>query len=59
MADTVKVTLSAHHKGQKPGKQLELPKAEAKQLIRAGVAHATTDPEPEVGPDVDKAFDTP
>lgn len=38
MADTVKLTLSAHHKGSKPGDSLEVDKSEAKRLIRAGVA---------------------
>lgn len=38
MAETVKLTLSAHHKGQRPGETLEVDAAEAKRLISAGVA---------------------
>ena len=44
MADTVKLTLSAHHKGAKPGDSLEADPAEAKRLIRAGVAIPATKP---------------
>lgn len=38
MADTVKLTLSAHHQGSKPGDSIELDASEAKRLISAGVA---------------------
>lgn len=38
MADSVKLTLSAHHKGAKPGDALEVDAGEAKRLISAGVA---------------------
>lgn len=38
MADSVKLTLSAHHKGSKPGDTLEVDAGEAKRLISAGVA---------------------
>lgn len=42
MADTVKITLSAHHKGSKPGDALEVDTFEAKRLISAGVARPST-----------------
>lgn len=42
MAETVKLTLSAHHDGQKPGDTLEVDAAEAKRLINAGVAVPST-----------------
>ncbi len=42
MADNVKITLSAHHQGKKPGDQLEVPVAEAKRLVGAGVAVPST-----------------
>lgn len=38
MADSVKLTLSAHHQGKKPGASVEVDAVEAKRLIRAGVA---------------------
>jgi hypothetical protein len=42
MADTVKLKLSAHHQGRKPGESIELDTVEAKRLIRAGVAAPAT-----------------
>ena len=44
MADTVKLTLSAHHKGGKPGDTLEVSASEAKRLIRGGIAAPATVP---------------
>lgn len=38
MADTVKLELTAHHKGQRPGDTIEVDASEAKRLIGAGVA---------------------
>ena len=38
MADTVKLELTAHHKGQRPGDSIEVATDEAKRLISAGVA---------------------
>lgn len=38
MADTVKLELTAHHKGQRPGDSLEVDTAEAKRLISGGIA---------------------
>ena len=43
-ADTVKLKLSAHHKGGKPGDSLEVDTREAKRLIGAGVAVPATKP---------------
>lgn len=56
MADTVKLTLSAHHAGQKPGATLEVEPLEAKRLIAAGVAVPATKPAAKaVGADPDTA----
>lgn len=56
MADTVKVTLSAHHQGGKPGDSLELDAAEAKRLIGGGIAvPATVTAAKAVGADPDTA----
>lgn len=56
MADTVKLTLSAHHQGQKPGDPLEVDTVEAKRLIGAGVAVPATKPAAKaVGVDPDTA----
>ena len=38
MADTVKLTLSAHHGGKRPGDSLEVDASTAKRLVSAGVA---------------------
>lgn len=45
MADTVKLTYSAHNDGRKPGDQVEVDAAEARRLIRAGVAVPATKPD--------------
>jgi hypothetical protein len=42
MADTVKVTLSAHRQGAKPGDTIEVDAATAKRLISGGVARPST-----------------
>jgi hypothetical protein len=42
VADTVKLTLSAHHQGQKPGDSIEVDAVEARRLVNAGVATPTT-----------------
>jgi hypothetical protein len=42
MADTVKLTLSAHHKGDLPGDTIEVSPIEARRLVNAGVAVPTT-----------------
>ena len=56
MADTVKITLSAHHQGSKPGDSLEVSSADAKRLIGAGVAVPATKPAARsVGADPDTA----
>lgn len=41
-AETVKLTLSAHHKGDKPGDKIEVDASEAKRLIRGGIAVPST-----------------
>ena len=56
MADTVKLTLSAHHQGKKPGDSIEVEAAEAKRLINAGTATpATVSAAKAVGADPDTA----
>ena len=42
MADTVKLTLSAHHQGKAPGAQITADAAEAKRLISGGIAVPST-----------------
>lgn len=42
MADTVKLTLSAHRQGQRPGDTIEVSPAEAKRLISGGIAVPAT-----------------
>ena len=42
MADTVKLTLSAHHQGKAPGDSIEVDAPQAKRLISAGVATPST-----------------
>lgn len=56
MADTVKLTLTAHRQGAKPGDRIEVDAAEAKRLIRAGTARpATVTAAKSVGADPDTA----
>lgn len=42
MADTVKLTLSAHYQGAKPGDTLEVDASEARRLINGGIAVPST-----------------
>lgn len=56
MADPVKLVLSAHHDGQKPGDTVEVDAVEAKRLISAGVAVPATKPAAKsIGVDPDTA----
>lgn len=45
MADTVKLTLSAHRQGKRPGDQIDVDPATAKRLIAGGIAVPSTVPE--------------
>lgn len=45
MADTVRLTLSAHHAGKKPGDEIDADTATAKRLIGGGIARPATVPE--------------
>ena len=42
MADSVKLTLSAHRQGKVPGDKIEVGTAEAKRLIAGGIAVPAT-----------------
>lgn len=42
MSDTVKIQLSAHHAGKVPGDSIEVDAAEAKRLVRGGIAIPAT-----------------
>lgn len=44
MADTVKLTLSAHRQGGKPGDKIDVDPATAKRLIAGGIAVPATKP---------------
>lgn len=56
MADKVKIQLAAHHGGKVPGDSVEVDAAEAKRLIRGGVAvPATKTAAKAVGADPDTA----
>lgn len=45
MLDKVRITLSAHHDGGRPGDPREVDPVEARRLIGAGVAVAATKPD--------------
>lgn len=45
MADTVKLNLSAHHQGSKPGDTISVSASDAKRLIAGGIAVPATVPE--------------
>lgn len=45
MADSVKVQLSAHYDGKKPGDKVEVDQATAKRLVNGGVAQYATVPD--------------
>jgi hypothetical protein len=56
MADTVKVQLSAHRQGAKPGDTVEVSPSEAKRLISGGIARpANVTAAKAVGADPDTA----
>lgn len=42
MADTVKITLSAHYQGNVPGDSVEVSAADARRLIDGGIARPST-----------------
>jgi hypothetical protein len=44
VADTVKITLAAHHAGKLPGDSIEVDGREAKRLVGAGIAVPATKP---------------
>jgi hypothetical protein len=56
VASNVKLTLSAHHQGKKPGDTVEVDASTAKRLIGAGVARpSTVTAAKTVGVDIDTA----
>lgn len=56
MADSVKLTLSAHYQGQSPGESIEVSAADAKRLISGGIAQpANVTAAKAVGADPDTA----